>query len=213
MEVRLPSGMAGSKPCPPSFVYTVKSRYSPARSSAYPAQQRAVKATAKLKRQRLTDIVASLQYIDGTFAEMHAALQEMSSSSRFVSESEEDRGQVSVSSTSSSGAASTSAAAAELPFGAVRLDRSSQLQSANYTEQQSPRQLRVCTGKACAKNGALDLLAAAQLQAAGSGIDVVPCKCLDNCKKGPNVQYGLTKQKGQIQNGVRVGDLATILYS
>ena len=74
--------------------------------------------------------------------------------------------------------------------------------------------LSVCQGKACAKRGAVELLEAARREAEAHGGDVVvaPCKCLDQCKKGPNVSVRAAGGgSAVILNGVPVERLPSIM--
>ena len=56
-------------------------------------------------------------------------------------------------------------------------------------EEAPTARLSVCQGKTCVKRGARELLDDARREAKVHNSDVVvaPCKCLDQCKKGPNV--------------------------
>lgn len=45
----------------------------------------------------------------------------------------------------------------------------------------------VCTGKSCKKNGSKLLLKQLKEQKKEKGLKVVKTKCMDHCKKGPNV--------------------------
>lgn len=47
--------------------------------------------------------------------------------------------------------------------------------------------VRVCQGKACVKRGSTQLLEELSSQAE-SGVELMPCKCLDTCKTGPNIE-------------------------
>jgi len=78
----------------------------------------------------------------------------------------------------------TESAAAPLP----RHSAANNIVAARLEEVPSAR-LSVCQGKACVKRGARELLEAARQAAEvhSGDIAVTSCKCLDQCKKGPNV--------------------------
>lgn len=71
----------------------------------------------------------------------------------------------------------------------------------------------VCQGKACLKRGSAVLLEAATQQAAAYGkqLEVVPCKCLDKCKEGPNVAVRAPGGQRVIVTGVRSEMLPSLL--
>ena len=175
-----------------------------------------VSTAAKVKRQRLSDVVASLNTIDSSLEDVYAALEDTttsSSSSTSESESEESTRplQATVSATAAKFAADGGAVAEALSPG-VRLDQQLDLGIAfgscvsTPLSPSSPKQaIGVCIGKACTKRGSADLLATAQAAAEGRDVDVVPCKCLDQCKKGPNVQISIAGQKPYLVTGVQAG--------
>jgi hypothetical protein len=47
--------------------------------------------------------------------------------------------------------------------------------------------VNVCQGKTCSKKGSAQVLEELK-SALGGVVDVSPCKCLDKCKLGPNIQ-------------------------
>ncbi|CAL8466865.1 g6401 [Coccomyxa elongata] len=54
--------------------------------------------------------------------------------------------------------------------------------------------VRVCQGKACVKRGSAQLLADMSTHVE-EGIELVPCKCLDKCKSGPNIEVSFDAEK------------------
>lgn len=55
--------------------------------------------------------------------------------------------------------------------------------------------VRVCQGKACVKRGSAQLLEDMSPHAE-EGIELMPCKCLDKCKSGPNIEVSFDAEKG-----------------
>ena len=103
----------------------------------------------------------------------------------------------------------TRSAAAPLP----RQPAANNIVAARLDEAPSAR-LTVCQGKTCVKRGARELLEAARRVAEEHGGDIVvaPCKCLDQCKKGPNVSVR-TPGGGRAMtlNGVQAEMLPSIM--
>ncbi len=81
-------------------------------------------------------------------------------------------------------------------------------------EEAPAARISVCQGKTCSKRGAGELLEAARREAEGSGehIAVSPCKCLDQCKKGPNVSVRAPGSRSVILNGVKPAMLPSIMH-
>jgi len=70
-------------------------------------------------------------------------------------------------------------------------------------------QVEVCTGKACAKRGSAAVLAGLSAALAGdAGVDVLGCKCMDQCKKGPNLRVRVANETPVIATGVPPSDAA-----
>ena len=95
----------------------------------------------------------------------------------------------------------------------LRQQAANNIVAARLEEAPSAR-LSVCQGKACVKRGARELLEAARREAEAHGGDVVvaPCKCLDQCKKGPNVSVRTPSGGRAVTlNGVRSEMLPAVL--
>jgi hypothetical protein len=72
--------------------------------------------------------------------------------------------------------------------------------------------VEVCTGKACARRGAAALLEELGAALAGdAGVDVAGCKCMDQCKKGPNLRVRVAGQAPVVAVGVPPGDAGGML--
>lgn len=54
--------------------------------------------------------------------------------------------------------------------------------------------IRVCQGKACLKRGSANLLGELSMHAE-KVVEVMPCKCLDKCKSGPNLEVSVGAEK------------------
>ena len=54
--------------------------------------------------------------------------------------------------------------------------------------------VKVCQGKACSKRGGAKLLEELSMHAE-QGVEVMPCKCLDKCKSGPNLEVSIGGEK------------------
>ena len=80
-------------------------------------------------------------------------------------------------------------------------------------EEAPAARLSVCQGKTCAKRGARELLEAARREAEAHGDCVVvsSCKCLDQCKKGPNVSVRAPGGRPVVLNGVKPAMLPSIM--
>lgn len=179
------------------------------------------------KRQRLAEVVASLETIDSSLENLRTALKpESSSSSSSSSESDEDEPAASTKTKQQVAVLEppAAAAAAAPPASPDSLQMASALnvdELDNSTNSKLPnsmpaaaaqrQQLKVCMGKSCKKRGSVGLLAAAQSAAVGTDVDVQPCKCLDKCKMGPNVQLKSEGSKKQIKTGVQVWDLPELV--
>ena len=53
--------------------------------------------------------------------------------------------------------------------------------------------VRVCQGKACMKRGSAQLLE--DMRSHAEGVQLMPCKCLDTCKTGPNIEVSFDAEK------------------
>jgi hypothetical protein len=72
--------------------------------------------------------------------------------------------------------------------------------------------VRVCTGRKCCAQGALETLAAAQAAAAGSGVEVAPSKCMGKCGKGPCWRARVEGRAGSsLTKGVTAAAAPTLL--
>ncbi|BDA40843.1 hypothetical protein COCOBI_01-4970 [Coccomyxa sp. Obi] len=54
--------------------------------------------------------------------------------------------------------------------------------------------VRVCQGKACIRRGSAQLLEELSSHAE-KGVELMPCKCLDKCKTGPNIEVSFDAEK------------------
>lgn len=54
--------------------------------------------------------------------------------------------------------------------------------------------VRVCQGKACIKRGSAQLLEEMSSHTE-KGVELMPCKCLDTCKTGPNIEVSFDAEK------------------
>ena len=58
----------------------------------------------------------------------------------------------------------------------------------------SGARVSVCQGKACSKRGSAQLMEELSMHAE-EGVEVMPCKCLDKCKAGPNLEVTVGAEK------------------
>ena len=73
--------------------------------------------------------------------------------------------------------------------------------------------ISVCQGKTCANRGARELLEAARREADAHGghVIVAPCKCLDQCKKGPNISVRAPGARSVVLNGVKPAMVPSVM--
>ena len=75
--------------------------------------------------------------------------------------------------------------------------------SSNPGPAPAPAVVEVCQGKACMKRGAAAVLAGLEEALGGdAGVFVGACKCLDQCKKGPNLRVRTAGEKPVIAVGM-----------
>ena len=72
----------------------------------------------------------------------------------------------------------------------------------------------VCTGKSCSKRGSVDVLRElCRLSARSPQLDIAPRKCLDMCKKGPNLELRPSASGPRVVNGVHPQDVRRVLQA
>ncbi|KAK9810100.1 hypothetical protein WJX72_004908 [[Myrmecia] bisecta] len=79
------------------------------------------------------------------------------------------------------------------------------------SRQPSTTLFQVCQGKDCCKRGSAALLEHAEYALADTPVSVAACKCLGECKRGPNVGIKTSGQKKPIvYTGVQTDDVQRI---
>ena len=133
-----------------------------------------------------------------------------SSSSSSSSESDEDVRQAEPTAVGQDVAAVANGSASTPP---VSQAAANNIVAARLEEAPAAR-VSVCQGKTCSKRGARELLEAARREAEAHGghVAVSSCKCLDQCKKGPNISVRAPGGRPVILNGVKPAMLPSVMH-